>query len=42
MFWAITEAEGDVGILFNRFKPLPPVIYYWPFQGGASVVVHFI
>ena len=33
MFWAMIEAEGEVGLS-------PPVIFYWPFQGGTSVVVH--
>ena len=29
----------------NRFKPPPTpsqVIFYWPFQGGASAVVYYI
>ena len=45
MFWAIAEAEGVVGSRKTGLNPLlpalppPPVFYYWPFQGGTSVVV---
>ena len=36
------EPRARVMATSNRFKPHPPpqVIYYWPFQGGVSVVVY--
>ena len=36
--WTAAEPRARVVALSNQIKP--PVIYYWPFQGGASIVVY--
>ena len=36
--WSTSEPRARVTAAWNRFKP--PDIYYWRFQGGASVVVY--
>ena len=36
--WTTAEPRARVVATSNWFKP--PVIYYWPFQGGASVLVY--
>ena len=41
--WLTAESRATVAAAWNRFKPPPPpwpVIYYWLFQSGASVVVY--
>ena len=44
--WTSAEPRAKVVATWNRFKSTPPpshptqVIYYWPFQGDASVVVY--
>ena len=35
--WTTAEPGARVARAWNRFKP--PVVYYWPFRGGASVLV---
>ena len=37
--WSTSESRARVTAAWNRLKS--PVIYYWRFQGGASVVVYF-
>ena len=39
----VYESQHNLGrrLLQRETGLSPPVFYYWPFQGGASVVVHF-
>ena len=41
--WRTSEPEQNLGrgLCTGKTGLSPPVIYYWPFQGGASVLVYF-
>ena len=38
MFWTTTEAKGKGLDPSSKTSLSPPVIYYWPYQGGTFVV----